>query len=123
MSAEVVRKRKKVPAARVRRRNYMTFPRELREAIPDLPTYVGRALELASTDGSASNTMLFGACVHLDLGIQETGKLKGRYTVRMDLELEAARAMAASLLQLAERAERLPESPHPPVMAQRRKRK
>jgi hypothetical protein len=113
MSREVARKTVSVPAARLRRRNYMTFPRELRDAIPDLPTYVGRTLELASTDGEASNSTLFGARVHLGLGIQETGKLKGRFTVRMDLEVEAARALAASLVELADRAEKLPEAAIP----------
>jgi hypothetical protein len=107
----------------MRRRNYMTFPSELRNAIPDLPTYVGRALELSSTDGQASNTRLFGARVHLNLGLQETGKLKGRFTVRMDLEVEAARALAASILALADRAEKLPESGVSPVSVGYRKRK
>ena len=36
----------------------MAFPRELREAIPDLHT--GRALELDSIDAQSSNTLLFG---------------------------------------------------------------
>jgi hypothetical protein len=123
MSGEVTRQRADVPAKRLLRRNYMTFPTELRDAIPDLPTYVGRALELASTDGQASNTRLFGARVHLLLGIRETGKLKGRFTVRMDLQVEAARALAASILELADRAEKLPESAMAPVSANERKRK
>ena len=123
MSAEVTRKHTGLPATRMRRRNYMTFPSELRNAIPDLPTYVGRALELSSTDGQASNTRLFGARVHLNLGLQETGKLKGRFTVRMDLEVEAARALAASILALADRAEKLPESGVSPVSVGYRKRK
>ncbi len=111
MSGAVTRRAGGVPAMRLRRRNYMTFPCELRNAIPDLPTYVGRTLELSSTHGHASNTLLFGARVHLALGIQETGKLKGRFTVRMDLEVEAARALAASLIELADRAGKLPGSP------------
>jgi hypothetical protein len=123
MSAEITRPKSKVPAPRLRRRNYMTFPRELRNAIPDLPTYVGRTLELAATRGHASNTELFGACVHLLFGLRETGKLEGRFTVRMDLEVEAARALAASLLELADRAEREPTAPHPAVVAVARKRR
>jgi hypothetical protein len=123
MSAEVTRKSKGLPVTRMHRRNYMTFPSELRTAIPDLPTYVGRTLELSSTDGHPSNTRLFGTRVHLNLGLQETGKLKGRFTVRMDLEVEAARALAASILALADRAEKLPESALSAVSATYRKRK
>ena len=119
MSGALTRKPEAPPVARPSRRNYMTFPRELRNAIPDLPTYVGRALELSSTHGNASNTRLFGPCVHLKLGLRETGKLKGRYTVRMDLDPEAARALAASMLELADRAEKLPESWLPPVELRR----
>ena len=123
MSRQITRKPGALPAPRLRRRNYMIFPAELRNAIPDLPTYVGRALELTTTQGNASNTKLFGTCVHLLLELRETGKLKGRFTVRMDLEVEAARAMAESLLELAYRAEKMPQSPIPPVQVYRGKRK
>jgi hypothetical protein len=123
MSSEVARTRTGLPARRPVRRNYMTFPSELREAIPDLPTYVGRALELSSTEGHASNTRLFGARVHLDFGLRETGKLKGRFTVRMDLEVEAARALAGTILELADRADKLTESGVPPLTVRRRKGK
>ncbi|HTX39259.1 MAG TPA: hypothetical protein VME43_29745 [Bryobacteraceae bacterium] len=123
MSGPVTRRAAGVPALRLRRRNYMTFPCELRNAIPDLPTYVGRTLELSSTHGHASHTRLFGARVHLALGIHKTGKLKGRFTVGVDLELEAARALAASLIELADRAEKLPEAPIPPGAVHARKRK
>jgi len=44
-------------ARRLARRNYMAFPRELREAISDL--YAWRALELDSVNGQSSNTLLF----------------------------------------------------------------
>ncbi len=123
MSAEVTRRPTRLPAARLPRRNYMTFPTELRNAIPELPTYVGRTLELAGTHGHSSNTRFFGARVHLGLEIRETGKLKGRFTVRMDLEVEAARALARNLLELADRAEKLPESVLPPVTVRERKGK
>jgi hypothetical protein len=107
MKGEVTHQPPAPPARRLSPRNYMTFPRELRDAIPDLPTYVGRTLELAGTHGSASNTRLFGTRVHVDLKIRETGRLKGRFTVRMDLQVEAARALAANLLELADRAEKV----------------
>ncbi len=107
MKGEVTHQPSAPPARRLSQRNYMTFPRELRDAIPDLPTYVGRTLELAGTHGNSSNTRLFGTRVHVDLKIRETGRLKGRFTVRMDLQVEAARALAANLLELADRAEKL----------------
>jgi hypothetical protein len=44
MSTELTRKN--VPAPRLVRRNTMAFPRELRQAIPDL--HAGRVLELDS---------------------------------------------------------------------------
>ena len=86
------------------RRNYMSFPRELREAIPEL--HAGRCLELASVDGQGVNVPFFGPAVQLKLLVKETGKLTGKFVVRIDLEPEAARALAASLLKLANDAEK-----------------
>jgi len=123
MSAEVTSKQGGLPAPRPRRRNYMTFPRELRKAIPDLPTYVGRTLELSGIEGTASNTQLFGSRVHLKLELRETGKLKGRFTVGMDIEPDASRALASALTELAERAGRMPETPAAAVHIIPRKRK
>src|SRR5262249_34242897 len=57
--------------------NLMTFPRGLRDAIPDMPTCVGRVLELSSMTGDAMLTFWGGRQVHLDLLVKETGKLKG----------------------------------------------
>ena len=123
MSAEITRTSPRPPAVRLRRANTMAFPSELRNAIPELPTYVGRVLELDSSEGQSSNTQLFGSRVHLSLGLRETGKLKGRFTVRMDLQVEAARALASALLELADRAEKMPEAVHRPVAILRRKGK
>jgi hypothetical protein len=83
----------------------MAFPRELRDAIPDLPTCVGRMLNLDSITGNYSVTELFGPKVHLSLLVKETGKLKGKYTLRMDLTPEAARELAETLHRLADQAE------------------
>ena len=107
MSKDVARTE---PLARRRRGwlppvNTMSFPRALRDAIPDLPTCIGRVLSLASTSGSASNTALFGPIVHLRLQVKETGRLKGEFVVRMDLDPAAARAMAETLIKLADEAE------------------
>jgi hypothetical protein len=99
MSVELTRKN---PPARRRlaRRNTMAFPRALRDAIPALHT--GRILELESIDGQASYTILMGPMVQLKLVVQETGKLSGKYVVRMDLQPEAARELASTLTRLAD---------------------
>ena len=111
MSKEVARRG--VPA---RRRvldlgNTIGLPRELREAIPDLPTCIGRVLKVDAINGDASNTQLFGARVNLKLVVKETGKLKGEFVIRLDLAPDAARALAATLTELAERAERRTVTP------------
>ena len=83
----------------------MSFPRELREAIPDLPTCAGRVLELDSTTGSISR--LYPNCppVQLRMLVKETGKLKGEFVVFIDLQPEAARALAETLTRLADEAD------------------
>jgi len=81
----------------------MAFPRELREAIPDL--HAGRVLDLNSISGFASHTLLMGRLVHLKLSVKETGKLSGKYVVGMALQLDAARQLAATLTKLADEAE------------------
>jgi hypothetical protein len=42
--------------------------------------------------------------VELKLVVKETGKLKGKFVVRMGLQVEAARQLAATLTQLADQA-------------------
>ena len=105
MSKELARQ--SVPARRRYRfsSNRMTFPRELRDAIPDLPTYVGRVLEISAMDGDATNNVLFGPQVHLRFVVKETGKLAGEFPIRMDLQSDAARTLAATLTKLADEAE------------------
>lgn len=110
MSTEISRKDVPVPRGRLSR-NTMAFPRELREAIPDLPTYVGRVLELDSMSARPTKTDLYGPRVHLSLVVKETGKLKGEFSVRVDLEADSARGLAATLSQLADEAEKLEVSP------------
>jgi hypothetical protein len=97
--------RKSVPARRgLLRRNTMAFPRELRQAIPDL--HAGRILELASINGRAPNFFsLFGPPVELKLVVKETGKLKGEFVVVMGLQIDAARKLAATLTELADQAD------------------
>jgi len=86
--------------------NTVAFPRALREAIPDLPTCVGRVLKLDAIDGQASNTNLYGGRIHLNLTVRETGKLTGEFVVRVDLLPEAARTLAATLTRLAGEVEK-----------------
>lgn len=57
--------------------------------------------------GDAIFTIWGGRQVHLDLLVKETGKLKGEFRVAMDLQPEAARALAVTLNELADRAEQL----------------
>jgi len=92
---------KNLPTHRLQRRNFMAFPRELREAIPNLHT--GRVLELDSINGRSSKT--FGPLVELKLVVKETGKLKGQFVIRMDLRIDAARKLAETLTKLADMAE------------------
>ncbi len=82
----------------------MAFPRELRGAIPDL--HAGRVLELDSINGQGSKMPLFGPLVQLKLVVKETGKLTGQFVVRMDLQPDAARELAATLTRLADEAEK-----------------
>ena len=86
--------------------NTVAFPRALREAIPDLPTCVGRVLKLDAIDGQASNTNLYGGRIHLNLTVRETRKLTGEFVVGVDLLPEAARTLAATLTRLAGEVER-----------------
>src|ERR1035437_6109890 len=52
--------------------NTVAFPRALREAIPDLPTCVGRVLKLDAIDGQASNTNLYGGRGVPNLSVRRT---------------------------------------------------
>src|SRR5438309_307249 len=79
----LVRSRQPVPLAG---KNSMTFPQELRAAIPEERGYSGRVLELDAIDGKVRAIGLSGPVVHLDLRLQETGKLTGKFTLSMDLQ-------------------------------------
>ena len=107
MSAQIARKNPP-PARRLARCNTMAFPRELRDAIPDVHT--GRVLELDAITGHATNAPWFGPSVELKLRVKETGKLSGKFVVRMSLQIEAARTLAETLVDLAGQASTLTES-------------
>jgi hypothetical protein len=94
-----------IPVPLRRRRfnaNRVFFPRELRDAIPE--QHRGRDLVLDSITAVASNSMFFGPHVRLNLVAKETGKLTGEFTVSVSMEPAAARALAATLTELAEKA-------------------
>jgi hypothetical protein len=93
--------------------NSMVFPHTLRNAIPgpELPG-CGRSLILSSIDGSCSRSA-FGQRVRLSFHVQEAGKLTGEFEVYADLNVDAAKALAATLDELVERVELAPEGPPP----------
>ena len=88
----------------------MLFPQSLRETIPTTPGCWGRALELASVDGDCCNSAFYGQQTRLKFVVRETGKLTGVFEVHAQLNLEAARALAKTLIDLIERAERMPQT-------------
>ncbi|HEV8040790.1 MAG TPA: hypothetical protein VGP62_18100 [Bryobacteraceae bacterium] len=97
------------PQARWPRSNYIYFPQRLREAIPgpELPG-CARCLNLTSIDGESSSDKLFGRTVRLKLLAEESGKLTGAFEIGVHLQVEAARALARTLLDLVERVEAEP---------------
>ncbi len=90
----------------------MYFPKALRDAIPDWENSA-RMLNLTGIDGNCSHTEPGGRRVQLNFHLEETGKLSGAFDVYADLEIEAARALAATLEELVRRAENLPPSKIP----------
>jgi hypothetical protein len=55
--------------------NNVTFPRELRDAIPDHQPSAGRCLKLESVDAQAAHTVEWRWRVQTKLRVCETGKL------------------------------------------------
>ncbi len=106
MSTELTRTGPPSRRRPLKNRNTILFPRELRDAIPDLPTYTGRLLELESIDGRIIDNPLFGRSVTVKMVVSESGKLKGKFEVRLGLQPEAARALAETLVQLADQLEK-----------------
>ena len=91
--------------------NAMVFPQALRDAIPgpELPG-CDRSLVLASIDGGCSHTAWFGRRVVLNLRVEETGKLTGAFDIKVNLNVDAARALAATLAELIQQAEKTPQA-------------
>ena len=53
----------------------------------------------------------YGPLVELKLVVKETGKLTGEFVIRMGLQIEAARELAATLTKLADAAEAIGRVP------------
>lgn len=84
--------------------NWITFPQNLREAIPAFEPCRGRVLQLDSIDAGATNTEWTGRRVAVKLRACETGKLDGAFDIWIDLNISAAEALAEVLRSAAESA-------------------
>jgi hypothetical protein len=85
--------------------NTISFPKELRDAIPD---YGPRALVFDSVSGAHSRSWVptaDGARAQLGFLVHETGKLNGQFTLLVDLDAETTRALEKFLVDLADQAE------------------
>jgi hypothetical protein len=88
--------------------NTVTFPRALRDAIPEHELCAGRALQLDSLDALPLHTAEFGRRVAMRLRAVETGKLTGQFNLLVDLDITAAKTLAQTLLDAVDQAVRLP---------------
>ena len=84
--------------------NWITFPRELRDAIPDFEPSLGRVLQVESGDVAATDTVWTGRRVAVKLTVCETGKLTGTFDIGISLDPHAALSLADLLKNAAERA-------------------
>jgi hypothetical protein len=86
--------------------NWITFPQELRNAIPDLEPCRGRVLQLDSIDAGATDSEWVGRRIDVKLRCCETGKLEGVFDVWVSLNISAAEALAEVLKTAADKAKR-----------------
>ena len=96
-----------LPVRKLRLTNNVTFPQELRDAIPDHKPSAGRALKLESVDAQAANTVEWGRRVQIKLQVCETGKLSGVFDIWVDIEAEAAKALGETILAAVEQSGRI----------------
>jgi hypothetical protein len=87
--------------------NWVTFPRALRDAIPDFEPCRGRVLQLENAEVGPNNSEWTGRRVGIRLTVCETGKLAGVFDVLVDLNIDAARALADLLKSAADNAAKL----------------
>jgi hypothetical protein len=88
------------------RGNSIAFPRGLRDAIS--PQHDARVLEIDSVSVRPSRLPWAGPAIEMKLVASETGKLTGKFAIRLDLQPDAARRMAALLCECADKAEQRP---------------
>jgi len=86
---------------------HVTFPRSLRDAIPDHELSAGRVLKLDSVAAQAAHTIEWGRRVQVKLQVCETGKLTGVFDILIDIEADAAKALGETILAAVEQAEKL----------------
>jgi hypothetical protein len=84
--------------------NWITFPQNLRDAIPAFEPCAGRALRLDGIDACATDSDWIGRRVEIKLRCCETGKLDGVFAVQLSLNISAAEALAEVLRTAAEQA-------------------
>jgi hypothetical protein len=84
--------------------NWVTFPQQLRDAIPDWELCGGRVLELDSVDAGPSDSGWLGRRVAVTLRVCETGNLDGVFEVSISLNVSAAKALGETLCQAADQA-------------------
>lgn len=89
------------------RANWVLFPRELRDAIPDFEPCAGRLLQLENADVAPSDHEWLGRRVSLRLTVCETGKLTGSFDVVVSLNIEAAKTLGELLHAASEKASEL----------------
>jgi hypothetical protein len=101
----------KALAPKLRLTNDVTFPRELRDAIPDHEPSAGRVLKLDSVAAQAANTIEWGRRVQIKLQVCETGKLSGVFDVWVDIEVDAAKALGETILAAVDRSAKIAPVP------------
>jgi len=87
--------------------NWITFPGELRDAIPDFKPCMGRVLQLENANVAAGDSAWTGHRVAISLTVCETGKLTGVFEVGVSLNIDAARTLGELLISAADEAAKL----------------
>jgi hypothetical protein len=87
--------------------NSVSFPRELRDAIPDHDPSAGRVLKLESAHAQPAHTVEWGRLVQVKLEVCETGRLTGVFDVWIDMEAGAAEALAQTIPGAVEQSAKL----------------
>src|SRR5438105_15056055 len=89
--------------------NWITFPQQLRDAIPDWQPCAGRVLQLDSVDAGPSDSEWVGRRVAVKLRVCETGKLDGVFEIAISLNVTAAQVLGETLCRAAAQAAAVPQ--------------